>query len=68
MFLFLFPYLESVQTVVLCRFWFQCSRSLRHMQIVGYFIQVPSMFEILLFEARPVCPTYEAWNVEHHEL
>jgi hypothetical protein len=25
---FLLPCLESVQTVVLCRFWFQCSRSL----------------------------------------
>jgi hypothetical protein len=27
---FLLPCLESVQTVVLCRFWLQCSRSLRH--------------------------------------
>jgi len=26
MFLFLLPYLESVQTVVLCRFCLQCSR------------------------------------------
>ena len=25
----LLPYLESVQTVVLCRFWLQCSRGLR---------------------------------------
>ena len=28
-FLFLLSYLESVQTVVLCRFWLQCSRGLR---------------------------------------
>jgi len=28
-FLFLLPYLESAQTVVLCRFWLQCSRGLR---------------------------------------
>jgi len=27
-FLLLLPYLESVQTVVLCRFWLQCSRGL----------------------------------------
>ena len=26
--LFLFPYMESVQTVVLCLFWLQCSHSL----------------------------------------
>ena len=30
MFLFLLSYLESVQTVVLCRFWLQSSRSLRN--------------------------------------
>jgi hypothetical protein len=28
-FWFLLSYLESVQTVVLCRFWFRCSRGLR---------------------------------------
>ena len=28
-FLYLLPYLQSVQTVVLCRFWLQCSQSVR---------------------------------------
>jgi len=29
-FLFLLLYLESIVTVVLCRFWLQCSHSLKH--------------------------------------
>jgi len=35
-FLFLLPYLESVQTVVLCRFWLQCSRGLIHEKLLTY--------------------------------
>jgi hypothetical protein len=26
------------------------------------------MFEISLFEARSVCPTYETWHVEHKSV